>query len=694
VISSLRSRGHLVTSGIAGRRVITGLVAVLAASLMVLAIGCSTAFAGWFQTQEWKAGHLGNDTAFGWSVAADGDTMVVGAPGEVVGGVRSGAAYVFTRAGSGWRQVAKLTGGAGQAGFGESVSISGTTVVVGAPKLNSNKGEAYVFVRPAFGWADATGRGILERLSVTPPNNANFGQSVTVKGDIVVVGTPGENKALVFRSGAGGNWQDPQPITALVGPHPGSPRFGESLTMSEETIVVGGNSANLSIYSRRGASWGSSTAMSTLPTTPPTAEVGSSDRVQLEKVAISADGKTIAAGAPSSHSTHGAVYVFSKQPSGAWPAQQNAVLGAARGNGNSRLGYTLAVSNAGVIAAGAPGANVDGVESGAVYLYQPPTGGWADKSETTRLTRTTGAGRTPVQANDGFGWGVAFSGEQVVAGALNHNHPHGGGPAVNHSGGLYTFVNDITGPMIRLSSPTRGQVFSLNQAVTVSYECADSESGIESCVGTVPNGGRLNTSQVGTHWFTVTARDNAGNVTTERHRYRVAPVTPQRIRPIPKPPAKRPVRKPTPVKKPPAKKPVKKPAAIKGRGPKPPANRRPVIRPVPPKRPAAKPVPGRGRPRIIKGNARFARYINSPRRRPFSLVVRGRQIATVTYFVDGKRVKVMRVRPNQKGQSVRLVIDPRRLRLRKGRHQVTVRITFARSSKTGPKRIKRTIRRG
>ena len=74
---------------------------------------------------------------FGSSVSISGNTVVVGAPDDTVGSNnQQGAAYVFTEPGSGWAnmtQTAKLTASDGAAGdyFGHSVSISGNTVVVG-----------------------------------------------------------------------------------------------------------------------------------------------------------------------------------------------------------------------------------------------------------------------------------------------------------------------------------------------------------------------------------------------------------------------------------------------------------------------------------------------------------------------------------------------------------------------------------
>ncbi len=115
---------------------------------------------------------------FGGSVAASGDTVVVGAYGESSNAVgvngdhtdnsspKSGAAYVFKRLGSAWHQEAYLKASNTDPDdfFGLSVAISGDTIVVGAPRedsgangVNGNQnhngmsraGAAYVFVRNA-----------------------------------------------------------------------------------------------------------------------------------------------------------------------------------------------------------------------------------------------------------------------------------------------------------------------------------------------------------------------------------------------------------------------------------------------------------------------------------------------------------------------------------------------------------------
>ncbi len=78
----------------------------------------------------------GSDTLpgdlFGGSVAISGTTIVVGAPWHAS---QAGRVYVFSEAASSWHQVAELKGSDTTAhdNFGNSVAISGTTVVLGSP---------------------------------------------------------------------------------------------------------------------------------------------------------------------------------------------------------------------------------------------------------------------------------------------------------------------------------------------------------------------------------------------------------------------------------------------------------------------------------------------------------------------------------------------------------------------------------
>lgn len=88
----------------------------------------------------------------------------------------------------------------------------------------------------------------------------------------------------------------------------------------------------------------------------------------------------------------------------------------------------------------------------------------------------------------------------------------------------YTVV-DITNPTVTLTRPADGATFTQGAVVNASYSCADSGSGIESCVGHVPSGSPINTSALGERTFTVTATDRAGNTTTVSHVYTVVDTT-------------------------------------------------------------------------------------------------------------------------------------------------------------------------
>lgn len=173
----------------------------------------------WSQQAYLKASNTGDGDEFGFSVAVSGDTVVVGARKEESSttGVDSvpddaatlaGAAYIFTRNGDGlWSQQAYLkAGNTGQGDlFGGSVSISGTTVVVGALSEDSgttgvnsepddetlHSGAAYVFIRD--------GAGLWSQQAYLKASNTGFkdffGRSVSLSDNTLIVGANGESSS-------------------------------------------------------------------------------------------------------------------------------------------------------------------------------------------------------------------------------------------------------------------------------------------------------------------------------------------------------------------------------------------------------------------------------------------------------------------------------------------------------------------
>ncbi len=73
-------------------------------------------------------------------------------------------------------------------------------------------------------------------------------------------------------------------------------------------------------------------------------------------------------------------------------------------------------------------------------------------------------------------------------------------------------VPDVVAPQVDLRTPKDGATYDLGAAVTIDYSCADPNgSGVALCSGDLPSGFPLDTTQAGTHSFTVAALDKAGN---------------------------------------------------------------------------------------------------------------------------------------------------------------------------------------
>ena len=82
---------------------------------------------------------------------------------------------------------------------------------------------------------------------------------------------------------------------------------------------------------------------------------------------------------------------------------------------------------------------------------------------------------------------------------------------------------DATPPTVDLRTPPDGAEYAQNEQVIADYDCADEAdgSGLDSCVGDVADGAAVDTSTLGEHTFTVTARDRRGNETVVTHTYTV-----------------------------------------------------------------------------------------------------------------------------------------------------------------------------
>ncbi len=332
----------------------------------------------WGQVTKLTHSTLAANDYFGWAVAISGDIIGVGTPGDddacsPGSDCNSGAVYIFKRDQGGansWGQVTKLTGSeATDDGLGFSVAISEYTVLAGALTSDNYKGAAYVFERNQGG-PDNWGQ--VARLTAGDPiPDDGFGYSVTISGDIAVVGAPVDNNytgaAYVFERNRGGvdNWGQ---VTKLTGSDAAlNDTLGFSVAISGETVVAGApfkNKGLAYIFERNQGGvdkWGQVTKLTTSNAT--VGEFGWS-------VAINED--TVIIGARFDHeggTASGAAYIFERNQDGIGHWGQAAKLTANDPATYDHFGYSVTISEDTVVV-GAPGdGNVSNLP-GSAYVYQ------------------------------------------------------------------------------------------------------------------------------------------------------------------------------------------------------------------------------------------------------------------------------------------------------------------------------------
>ena len=194
----------------------------------------------WEQQQKLTSPDADPYNSFGVSLSISGDTAVVGSCCDQEGGARTGAVYVFTRSDGTWTETAKLTASdaADNDFFGYSVSISGDTIIIGAygkDGTESGEGAVYVFIQSGGTWSQQA-----KLTSGNPKEGDQFGYSVSLSGDIAVIGMPGniQRGAYIFKR-TGDNWIQ---HSQLSSDDLDFYSFGCSVDISGDAIMVGDRS--------------------------------------------------------------------------------------------------------------------------------------------------------------------------------------------------------------------------------------------------------------------------------------------------------------------------------------------------------------------------------------------------------------------------------------------------------------------
>ena len=341
----------------------------------------------WTQQAYIKASNIGSGDQFGFSaaLAADGNTLAVGANGEasstnVIEGNQSddsasdaGAVYVFTRSSGIWSQQAYIKASNTDAGdgFGASVALAedGNTLAVGANNEDSNAtgidgdqndnsalfaGAAYVFIRSG---------GIWSQQAYVKASDAGagdvFGSSIALSGDTLAVGAYLEDSSS----------------TAINGNETHNCTFRIPLNCAE-------NSGAVYVYTRSGVTW-----------------------------------------------SQQAYIKASNADSGDWFGQTISISGDLLAVGSYRES-----SNATGVGNNSAQSNNTALYSGAVYTFTRSGTDWSQQAYIKASNAET---------DDNFGYSVALSNDSVAVGAI---HEDGLNNAIPNSGASYVFIPFVPPP--------------------------------------------------------------------------------------------------------------------------------------------------------------------------------------------------------------------------------------------------------
>ena len=396
---------------------------------------------------------IGSNDRFGDNVSLDGDRLAVGSHTGDGSLYSNGAVYIFKRTATTWALEKKIENGStnfGSSGdgFGRSISLDGDRLAIGAPGDDGNfdntagSGAVYIFKRTGATWSlergiqeDAWGFTNLER-------NDWFGESVSLDGDRLAIGAPGDdgkNNSTTFAGAVyifkrtGTTWAVERKIedgsngfTALGA----SDYFGwRGVSLKGNRLAVGAhgddgkndsttNAGAVYIFKRTGTTW--SLERKIEDGSDGFTALDSSDGFGWE---VSLDNDRLAVGANGDDGKNngtnkaGAVYIF-KRTATTWSLERKIED---ESDGFTALGssdnFGLDVSLDGDrLAVGAyydDGKSDSTTNAGAVYIFKRTGTTWSLE----RKIEDGSDGFTALDSSDKFGGGVSLDGNQLVVGA-------------------------------------------------------------------------------------------------------------------------------------------------------------------------------------------------------------------------------------------------------------------------------------
>lgn len=367
----------------------------------------------WIESTQIKSSDGVNGDEFGHSLNISGDRMVVGAP---LANGRVGAAYVFEFDGNNWNETAKLTASNayGSDNFGHSVVIDGDMILVGAP--NHTGGIVYSFEFDGNIWDETA---II--TSSDPKVGGRFGLAMSLKNNQVLIGADGNNGSDISSGAAylfeynGDDWTQKAKLFNTDGINVKD--FGKSVALGNGQIIVVSRSNSVSpayahVFEQNDNQW--------IQTSTITSNAQFSSYTFGTALAVYNDQLYISSYYDNGSNDSGGIEVYNK-PFTEWVKTTDIV--ASDSAAYDQFGYEVSLSGNRALV-GAYGDNEsDDDHSGAAYFFEYDGENWIN------VGKFTGNGGS-------FGKSVSLSGNSALIGAPDENTD------INDSGAVYFYFHN------------------------------------------------------------------------------------------------------------------------------------------------------------------------------------------------------------------------------------------------------------
>ncbi len=370
--------------------------------------------------------------SYGRAVAVFGDTAFIAAPWDNDLGTQSGSVYVYQfdpRFPNPWVFTQKLLASDGEGGndFGFTIAMDGKVALIGALHLHDAGGDvaygaAYVFRHDGERWVEEQ-----ELLASDSAFQDGYGAYVSLSGDVIVIGAPGDDdngsgsgSAYVFRyDSKSSQWVEEQKLTASDAA--AGDGFGR-IAVSGDVVVIGAGGDDSACPKEPSCNSGAAYVFrydAEISLWVEEQKLLASDTAWGDRFgsSVSISGETVLIGATQNGTPGpGSAYVFQFDPkSSQWVEQQK--LLASDGQGGDQFGRAVAIDGERAVI-GAWLHDAMGSSSGAAYVFG------FDAESSTWIEQH----KLLPQANawtNFFGYSVAIDGDTAIAGAFGEDHQAG-----------------------------------------------------------------------------------------------------------------------------------------------------------------------------------------------------------------------------------------------------------------------------